>query len=165
MATEPVVRAALADGKQVAVPVVVAAGRRLRFALIEDYDRELRPGYRGILEPGPEARRLVDAGRIDCYIIPGVAFDFRGFRLGRGLGYYDRALAGVKGPPAPVRPAGGGRTERPTICALAYELQVVERLPVESHDVPVDYIVTEKRVIECKGGLKKQKRIRKEKAD
>jgi 5-formyltetrahydrofolate cyclo-ligase len=136
-ATEPIVRAALAGGKQVAVPVVGPEDHRLLCARIDDYDRDLAPGYRGILEPPPGSRRLVDPEQINFYIVPGVAFDPRGFRLGRGLGYYDRCLAGVKG--------------RATICALAYELQVVDALPGEPHDVRVDLIVTEARVIEAKG--------------
>ncbi len=136
-ATEPIVRAALAGGKQVAVPAVGPADHQLLCARIDDYDRDLAPGYRGILEPPPGARRLIDPGQITFYIVPGVAYDPRGFRLGRGLGYYDRCLAGVKG--------------RATICALAYELQVIDALPAEPHDVRVDLIVTEARVIEAKG--------------
>jgi 5-formyltetrahydrofolate cyclo-ligase len=137
VATEPVVRAALAGNKQVVVPVVEPEERQLLLAQIEDYDRDLAPGYRGILEPPTGARRLIEAGRIDLYLIPGVAFDPRGYRLGRGLGYYDRCLAGVK--------------DAATVCALAYELQVVDQLPVEKHDIRVDLIVTERRVIEVKG--------------
>ena len=110
--------------------------RQLLLSHIEDYDRDLAPGYRGILEPPAGSRRLVEAGQIDLYLIPGVAFDPRGYRLGRGLGYYDRCLAGVK--------------NAATVCALAYELQLVDRLPVEQHDIRVDLIVTEQRVIEAK---------------
>ena len=135
VATEPVIRAALAGNKQVVVPVVEPEQRQLLLSQIKNYDRDLALGYRGIPEPPPGSRRLVEAGRIDLYLIPGVAFDPRGYRLGRGLGYYDRCLADVK--------------EGATICALAYELQVVDRLPVEKHDVRVDLIVTERRVIEC----------------
>ncbi|MEW6323894.1 MAG: 5-formyltetrahydrofolate cyclo-ligase [Nitrospirota bacterium] len=134
-ATEPVVRAALAQGKEVAVPVVEAEPSCLRFAAITDYDRDLAPGYRGILEPRFERRRFIGADQIDLFLIPGVAFDAGGYRLGRGLGYYDRCLAGL----AP----------RQMVCALAYELQVLDRLPVEAHDVQVDLIMTEKRIISC----------------
>jgi len=136
-ATERLVRTALSDGKRVVVPVVAAKDRELRHIEITDYDRGLVAGYGGILEPRAGAGRTVDAAEADLFIVPGKVFDRRGYRLGRGLGYYDRCLSQVKG--------------RAMICAVAYELQVLEEVPVEAHDVPVDYIVTEQRVIECKG--------------
>lgn len=135
-ATERIVRAALADRKRVVVPVVEAE-RRLLLVEITAYDRDLAPGAHGILEPPVGGRRLVEASEVDLFIVPGVAFDANGYRLGRGLGYYDRSLAQVKG--------------RAVICALAYELQIIDRLPAAPHDVPMDFIVTEKRVIECQG--------------
>ena len=137
VATERLVRTVLSDGKRLIVPVVAAGDRELRHAEITDYDGELAAGYGGILEPRDGTGRRVDASEVDLFIIPGVVFDRRGYRLGRGLGYYDRCLGGVKG--------------RAVICALAYELQVLEEVPAEAHDVPVDYIVTERRVIEIKG--------------
>lgn len=149
VATKRLVQAALADGKQVVAPVVHPERRRLRFARIENYERDLAPGYRGILEPIEP--RWVELLQIELFVIPGVVFDRRGYRLGRGLGFYDRCLSRVKG--------------RSVICGLAYELQVVDELPTAAHDVPMDYIVTERRVIECKSGLVKQERISGEKAD
>ncbi len=135
VATAGVVRAALAERKQVVASAVQVEQKRLRFAAIEEYDRDLAPGYRGIMEP--VTARWVEVADIELLVVPGVVFDLRGYRLGRGLGFYDRCLAEVKG--------------RASICALAYELQVVKALPTAAHDVPVDYIVTERRVIECKG--------------
>lgn len=143
-ATEAFVRAALADGKQVVAPVVHAERRRLRFARIEDYERDLAPGFRGILEPVQP--RWVELMQIELFVIPGVVFDRHGYRLGRGLGFYDRCLSRVK--------------DRSVICGLAYELQVVESIPTAAHDVPMDYIVTERRVIECNGGLEGKERIK-----
>jgi 5-formyltetrahydrofolate cyclo-ligase len=147
VATEGFVRAALAGGKRVVASVVQAEQKRLQFAGIEEYDRDLAPGYRGILEP--VTARWVEAEEIELFVIPGVVFDLRGYRLGRGLGFYDRCLAEMKGLPA-------GQAGRAALCALAYELQVVKALPTAPHDVPVDYIVTERRVIECKGGSGKK---------
>jgi 5-formyltetrahydrofolate cyclo-ligase len=137
VATERVVRTALSDGKRLVVPVVAAKDRELVLAEITDYDGELAAGYRGILEPRGGTERTVDASEMDLFIVPGAVFDRRGHRLGRGLGYYDRCLSRVKG--------------LAVICAMAYELQVLEEVPTEPHDVPVDYIVTEQRVIACKG--------------
>jgi 5-formyltetrahydrofolate cyclo-ligase len=137
VATEHVVRTALSDGKRLVVPVVATKERELSHIEITDYDRELAAGYRGILEPRGGEGHAVDASEVDLFIVPGVVFDRRGHRLGRGLGYYDRCLSRVKG--------------LAVVCAMAYELQVLEDVPAEPHDVPVDYIVTEQRVIECKG--------------
>jgi 5-formyltetrahydrofolate cyclo-ligase len=134
-ATERVVRTALSDGKRLVVPVVATKEHELLHIEITDYDRELSAGYRGIMEPLGYEGRTVDAAEVDLFIIPGAVFDRRGHRLGRGLGYYDRCLSRVKG--------------LAVICAMAYELQVLEDVPAEAHDVPVDYIVTEQRVIEC----------------
>jgi 5-formyltetrahydrofolate cyclo-ligase len=137
VATERIVRAALADHKRIVVPVVEPAERRLLLAEITESARGLVPGAHGILEPPADGRRLVEPSGVDLFIVPGVVFDANGCRLGRGLGYYDRYLAQVKG--------------RAVICALAYELQIIDRLPTAPHDVPMDFIVTEKRVIEVKG--------------
>jgi 5-formyltetrahydrofolate cyclo-ligase len=71
--------------------------------------------------------------RLDLVVVPGVAFDPQGNRLGWGAGYYDRLLAQV-------------RADAP-IVALAFECQIVPAIPPESHDVPVDVIVTEQRII------------------
>jgi len=141
VATERLARTALLDGKRLVVPVVAAKDRTLLHAEITDYDRELAVGYQGILEPRDGEKRLVDPSEVDLFIVPGAVFDRRGYRIGRGLGYYDRCLSGVKG--------------HAVICAMAYELQVLDEVPAEAHDVPVDYIVTEHRVIECKGSGEK----------
>jgi len=134
VSTELVARAVLGGGKRLTAPVVRAETRELFFARIEDYDRGLRAGYGGIREPAGPPYQMVPPEEIDLFVVPGMAYDAQGHRLGRGLGYYDRCLAGVKG--------------RAVICAPAYELQIVDRVPAARHDVPVDVIVTETRTIE-----------------
>ncbi|ACO04174.1 MAG TPA: 5-formyltetrahydrofolate cyclo-ligase [Persephonella sp.] len=94
----------------------------------------LKRGYAGILEPEGEAFPVED---IDIVVVPAVAYDLRGHRLGYGKGYYDRLLKRIKG----------------LKVGLAYDFQVVEKLPVESHDVPVDLIITPTRTINTKGGM------------
>jgi 5-formyltetrahydrofolate cyclo-ligase len=86
----------------------------------------------GILQPDPERTRAVEWRTIQVVVLPGLAFDLRGYRLGRGAGYYDRSL-----------PALGPGARR---IGLAFECQVVECMPADPHDVPVDRIVTEDRV-------------------
>jgi 5-formyltetrahydrofolate cyclo-ligase len=95
-------------------------------AAISDTDT-LQPGYRGIPEPtGP----VVDLAVIECAIVPGVAFDLDGGRLGRGGGHYDRLLAAL-----------------PTTClriGLAFSCQIVPRVPMDTHDQAVDVVVSDR---------------------
>ncbi len=127
-------RHALAAGKTVVAPRVDPSARMLRLFRILDLDRDIEPGYRGI----PEPRATCDAvplHAIDWILTPGVGFDASGRRLGYGGGYYDRLL--------PLLPGTAPRV------AGAFEIQVVERVPAAPHDIGVDCVVTERRVLEC----------------
>ncbi len=125
--TLPMIRRALAEGKRVVLPKV--AGRDLALFEIRDVDRDVQTGTWGIPEPVQGASVAVQD--IDFLIVPGAVFDERGNRLGYGAGYYDRILSNYGGPTT----------------ALAFEIQVVSKVPVAAHDVPVQKIVTERRVI------------------
>ena len=118
-------------GKQVVVPYCV--GDDLRLFCVEGVD-ELSPGMWGILEPKPEWRgrldRRVEAAELDLIIVPGVAFDRRGGRLGFGKGYYDRFLRQVRADAVKI--------------ALAFECQLVEEIPMTEQDVCMDKVITEK---------------------
>lgn len=130
--TRPLLRTALASGKRVAAPRVNAASRMLEAYAISDPERDLGPGFRGIAEPLPHCPALaLDA--IDWVLVPGVAFDTRGRRLGYGGGYYDRLL--------PLLRDDAHRV------AGAFDLQVVDRVPIAPHDRPLDAIMTEARII------------------
>ena len=100
---------------------------------------ELEVGYRGILEPKASLRqepdRIVDPEWIETVIVPGLAFDINGNRLGRGAGFYDRFL--------PKLPSTA------TIIGLAFECQVFESIPTERHDRPVDILITETQLRTC----------------
>lgn len=118
-----------AETKTIALPRV--AGDNLEI-------REYRPdclvaGYRGILEPSDEAP-LLDASKIGFAVIPGVAFDPEGHRLGRGKGYYDRLLPSLDCPKAGV----------------AFDHQLVARVPVEDHDISMDMVITPNYSYLCK---------------
>jgi len=101
---------------------------------------ELEPGYKDILEPKTmlrlESVRIVTPELIETAIVPGLAFDIRGNRLGRGGGFYDRFLP--KLPPTA------------TIIGLAFECQIFESIPVEPHDRRVDVLVSEEKVRPCR---------------
>ena len=130
--TVVIIRESVAGGKRVVLPKVDRGKRHLELYEVKDAG-ELSPGYMGIPEPSLRDERSVSIKNIDLVIMPGAVFDLSGNRLGYGGGYYDVLLAeSVK--------------ETPKI-ALAYEEQVVDYIPSEKHDVKVDAIVTDKRII------------------
>jgi len=125
--TRPLVAAALARGAAVALPRVDAQARMLEIHRVSDPESQTRPGYRGIPEPLDTLARQ-DLALVDWVLVPGVAFDSLGRRLGYGGGYYDRLLATLtRGVPK---------------IAGAYDLQVVAHIPSAPHDLRVDAIVT-----------------------
>jgi len=126
--TDPLLAGLFSMGKEVLLPYV--DGDVLGVAAISSLD-DLAPGYRGIREPA----RREPASEVEVAIVPGVAFDERGGRLGHGGGFYDRFLA-VLDPAVPV-------------IGFCFDAQVVEAVPREPHDRPVNIVVTERRVIRC----------------
>ena len=131
--THPLVRAALAAAKTVVVPRVDRQTRMLELHSIADPDRDVVPGHLDIPEPRAD-RPQVSRDAIDFVLVPGVAFDLEGRRLGYGGGYYDRLLPLLA--PRAARVAG------------AFDVQIVERVPAAPHDARVDAIVTESRTVE-----------------
>ena len=123
--TGPLITQMLEAGKRVVVPKV--QGRRLALSEVKDPARELAPGAFGVLEP-TGALRPVPVTRLDLVLVPGIAFDRRGHRLGRGEGYFDRFLARV---PKAI----------PTI-GICYDFQLVDRLPTDPHDQAVRTVIS-----------------------
>jgi 5-formyltetrahydrofolate cyclo-ligase len=130
--TLALVRFALAAGKIVAVPRVDKASRMLALHAIADPDRDVGAGSLGIPEPLPTCP-AVSRDAIDFVLVPGVAFDRQGRRLGYGGGYYDRLLPLLA--PAAAKVVG------------AFDLQLVDRVPAAPHDIAVDAIVTPTRAL------------------
>lgn len=128
--TIPMIRRALGDGKRVILPKV--NGDKLELFEIRNFDSDVSPGAWGISEPCGSAPVKLD--ELDVIIVPGAAFDEQGNRLGYGAGFYDKLLSAFT---------------KPTV-ALAFEEQIVSKVPADPHDVPVRKIVTEKRIIETK---------------
>jgi len=133
--TETMIRKSLSLGRKVVVPITDLANRRLKLSRIIDYTDDLTPGTWGILEPKPDRIKLTALEEIDLVITPGLVFDKKGGRMGYGGGFYDGLLKSLQ-------------KEKVSI-ALAFELQMVEEVPVDNRDEPVDIIVTEGRVIRC----------------
>ena len=114
--------------KRIALPRVV--GDELIFHWATDR-AELLPGKFGIPEPCAEASPA--GNEFDLILVPGLAFDLRGGRLGRGKGYYDRFLAGVRG-------------LRAGVC---FDDQIVESVPIDPHDLRMDFVVTPSLIYRC----------------
>ncbi|ODA28583.1 5-formyltetrahydrofolate cyclo-ligase [Planctopirus hydrillae] len=116
-------------------------GEELRLFWLQSLD-ELSAGSFGIREPRAEMRsqstRCVNPAEIDLVVLPGLAFDEQGRRLGQGRGYFDRLLKEIK--PEVMKP-------EVMKVGLAFEVQMVEEVPVEKHDLPVDLVITESRII------------------
>lgn len=121
-------------GRRVAVPITRVKEKRLEIVTISDPENDLVPGYCGILEPREDAagQQAITPADIDVIILPGSVFDQRCGRFGYGGGYYDRLLAQI--------PAAGR-------IALAFELQIVDRLPLQDHDEILDKVITEKQTL------------------
>ncbi len=119
--TVPILRQALLDGKKVAVPKVY--GEQMRFVLLEDLDA-VAPGFGGI--PEPVADGPVAEDKTALVLMPGLAFDRQGHRIGYGGGFYDRFLA--------------AEPDHPTV-ALCYDFQLLEQLQTQEFDVPVDLVL------------------------
>jgi 5-formyltetrahydrofolate cyclo-ligase len=119
------------EGAVTALPAIVAPRTALVF-------REWRPGV--ALTPGPLGIPYPAAGtevQPDSVLLPVVGFDAAGFRLGYGGGYFDRTLAAI--------------ARRPRVIAVAYEMQFIQTIHPQVHDMPVDYVVTERGVYERRG--------------
>jgi 5-formyltetrahydrofolate cyclo-ligase len=131
--TDGLMRQAMASGKQIVLPMVQTDGEGMALYAIEDLEHDVTPGYRGVLEPQPQRTRAVAPETLELALIPGVAFDLRGGRLGFGAGFYDRLLSRLP-------------RDIPTV-GLAFDFQVIPRLPSQPHDIMLDAIVTERGVI------------------
>lgn len=127
------VRAVLASGRTLVLPRVDRERKALVMHAVDTVEPsggKLVPGPFGIREPDPVRCPVFEPARIDFVLVPGVAFTSRCERLGYGGGFYDRFLTLCTAPPALV--------------AAAYDLQVVDEVPLEPTDLPVDRVVTER---------------------
>jgi 5-formyltetrahydrofolate cyclo-ligase len=131
--TEAIRDQALSAGKAVHYPKLT---RESSLELVQiDADGAFSVGRFGILEPAGDRRLLQDDPSQLIIMVPGVVFDSRGNRLGRGLGYYDRFLQQLRA--------------NTTFVGLAYEFQIVDEVPAELWDQRVHYVITERRIIDC----------------
>ena len=127
--TAPIINYLLEAGKTVALPVCTPE-RDLNAAVINDLS-QLQPAPFGLMEPGPGSPLIADE-ELQLIVIPGVAFDEKGYRLGHGAGYYDRFLS---------------KTPNAFKLGLAYDFQIVPDLPTENHDQRMNGLLTPSRYL------------------
>lgn len=133
VATGAIIKRAFEFGKIVVLPALDKGKSTMRPMKVDDPDKDMVVGPRGFLEPNPAKCKVVPMDCIDIAIVPGVAMDEKGGRIGSGDGYYDRLIPDL---PMTTRKVG-----------LVFEGQLVPQVPMESHDKHVDIIITENRVI------------------
>jgi 5-formyltetrahydrofolate cyclo-ligase len=124
----PIWPAALASGKILAFPAFDSRSGAYQARVVENLQSGMVNGSFGVREPASDAP-LIPLNQLDLLLVPGVAFDPSGFRLGRGKGFYDRLLASAAG----------------IKCGVAFEQQLISVVPSEIHDVRVDTILTPTR--------------------
>jgi len=124
--TKPIIEKAWKDGKTIAVPKCNAKQKELTFRKLTSFD-ELETVYFGLKEPKEEKTEVVTKERIDLMLVPGLIFDYRGYRIGYGGGFYDRYLEQFN----------------QTTIALATEEQLIHQVPNDSFDIPVQHLITE----------------------
>jgi 5-formyltetrahydrofolate cyclo-ligase len=131
--THEMIQESLKNGKHVVVPKTDCQNKELILSTLSCWD-DLCSGSYSILEPRDDCIKKVPLTSIDLCIIPGVVFDSQGNRIGHGGGYYDRLFQ---------------MNSQAHRLGLAYELQIVPSIPIEAHDIKVEKIITEKRIIDC----------------
>jgi 5-formyltetrahydrofolate cyclo-ligase len=128
---------ARADGKAIVLPRITPPPRHLEIHVVRDMDRDLVPGVWNIPEPDRARCPAVTIGDVDLAVVPALAVDLDGYRLGYGAGYFDRLLTG--------RPAS-------TYCVTALPAAfIVDSLPHEAHDQTLDLIVDERGTLRPRG--------------
>lgn len=127
--TRDLIRYLWKNQKTVVVPKCDVKSKKMYFYAIDSFE-QLEVVYAGIEEPVPALSKLVDEAAIDLVIVPGVLFNREGYRIGFGGGYYDRFLSKYEG----------------KTISLAFDEQVLDEIPVEAHDLPVQMIITDAQI-------------------
>ena len=128
-ATAPFIEHARAAGKAIVLPRITPAPRHLEIHVVGDMKRDLVPGVWGIPQPDPARCRRVDFAEVDFALVPALAADRAGYRLGYGAGYFDRLL--------------GNRGARPFCVTALPGAFVLANVPHDTHDIPVDLVVSD----------------------
>lgn len=130
-----IINRALNDGKDIFVPRTIFETKEMDAVKINSLKNMKKDRY-GILEP-EEGRPCIDPNELDLIVVPGVAFDNNGGRMGYGAGYYDRYFKKIS----------TEKRNHVKKIALAYDFQIVDNVPMNNQDVNIDYIITEENII------------------
>lgn len=122
-------------GKTIVVPKCLVSTKEMDFRRLDHFG-QLETVYMDLREPIESETVSYTAHMIDLIIVPGVIFNREGYRIGFGGGYYDRYLASFTG----------------ETIALAFQEQIQQGIPIESHDLPVRTIITDQEVVDCQKG-------------
>ena len=133
--TKGIINEALKDNKKIYVPRTEFKTRFMDAVEITSLDNLIESEY-GILEPSIEEPHI-EPNELDLIVVPGVAFDRNGGRMGYGAGFYDRYFKRIS----------KDRIKKIAKLALAYDFQILEKVPMNEQDVPVNYIITEREFI------------------
>ena len=133
VATKDILFRSYAYSKIVVLPAYSNDTFEMTLMKVDTLEKDLIAGPRGIYQPDPDRCKVVPIDRIDIAIIPAIALDEKGGRIGSGQGYYDRLIPNL------------AITTRKV--ALALEEQIIQQVPIESHDKHVDIIITDQRII------------------
>ena len=125
--THEMIDESIVMGKKVVVPITLREEKNLRLSELRDREKELIKGHYGIHQPGEKHIKPVPLEGVDLMVVPGIAFDKYGHRLGHGGGYFDRFLH--KAPPALFT------------VGLAFDFQMVDELPRYDTDIPLHKIL------------------------
>jgi 5-formyltetrahydrofolate cyclo-ligase len=127
----PLLEEGFAAGKIVALPRFDSASQSYIACRVQNLRDEIISGQFSIREAHKNCVEI-PSREIDLVLVPGIAFDLHGHRLGRGKGFYDRLLAEIRG----------------VKCGAAFDEQIAEKIPVEPHDILMDFILTPTRCAE-----------------
>lgn len=133
--TKYIIERAIKEGKNIYVPRTEFSTRLMNAVKIENFDNLIKSKY-GALEP-KEGEPFIDPNDLDLIVVPGVAFDKNGGRLGYGAGFYDRYFKRIN----------DDNKSRITKLVLAYDFQLIDKIPTDKEDVLIDLVVTEKQSI------------------
>ncbi|MGO8675129.1 MAG: 5-formyltetrahydrofolate cyclo-ligase [Limisphaerales bacterium] len=126
----PLLEDALAGGKKVGLPRYAAESGTYMACEVRDLETDLKTGHFGIREPAGHCAAI--SLKLDLILVPGVAFDLHGRRLGRGKGFYDQLLAGLRG----------------VMCGVAFDQQIARKVPVTPRDIRMNRILTPTRWVD-----------------
>lgn len=126
--THNIIKHALENNKILCVPKIISLREGMKAIRIRSFD-DLKEGKYGILEPELDEEKIISPEYIDLLLMPGVAFDFNGGRVGYGGGFYDRFLNQVRGDSKKI--------------ALAYSFQIFDKVPMDESDMRIDEVITD----------------------